>query len=476
MLEAELDRCRSALSEVASAHTALAEGEERFRTIAENVSEVLFLRDPISRRMIYINPAFERIWGLPATSVYESPTAFVETVLPEDQPYVLELLRQQECHGVFFRGEYRIRAADGSIRWIFARTFPVRDEQGEVTRIVGIAEDITERKAREQQQREWLYQVLERSIEGVWILDLSGTLTYVNSRMSDLLGYPQDELVGVPAARFVVDPDDLSARLAARARGLAEIREANLRRKDGSLITVRISGSPLRDEAGTCVGSLAMISDITREKRAEAQVRASLTEKETLLREIHHRVKNNLQLVSSLLSLQNRAVRDEAARAALCESRARVRSIALAHEYLHRPDSLARVRVSQYLHGLVALIACSRPHEHVAVSYVPHGDDIVLELERAVVCGLIVNELVANSLRHAFPYERLGHVEIDCRADGDGACVLEVRDDGIGIGATHIEEHPSFGLELVRALVQQLDGEMTVQTRAGTAFRVRFPI
>jgi two-component sensor histidine kinase len=207
--------------------------------------------------------------------------------------------------------------------------------------------------------------------------------------------------------------------------------------------------------------------------RQRKVIEASLREKEVLLREIHHRVKNNLQIISSLLSLQGQLQTDEV-RSLFLDSGARVRSIALVHENLYQADNLAETDVDAYLHALVTGLRQTYGSPNVSVEIEDHG--VQLGMDTAILCGLIINELVANALKHAFPNERPGTILISI-AELDGErLVLEVCDDGIGIPSdVNVERAATMGLQIVNSLCKQLTGVLSIRRDGGTVVRVEFP-
>ena len=214
--------------------------------------------------------------------------------------------------------------------------------------------------------------------------------------------------------------------------------------------------------------------DVTHRTIAEAQLKASLREKEVLLKEIHHRVKNNLQVISSLLNLQAQEIVDETARNAFSESRHRVRSMALIHENLYRSENLASIRFDEYLHAMTTELwrSFNRPGVRRTLQVNP----IVLELDKAVPCGLIVNELVTNALKHAFPDDRAGYVVIVLESAESSRIRLVVSDDGAGIPPnSDFRTMTSMGMTLILSLTRQIDGTITLDRTSGTKFVVEFP-
>lgn len=207
---------------------------------------------------------------------------------------------------------------------------------------------------------------------------------------------------------------------------------------------------------------------------AEERLRASLQEKEVLLREIHHRVKNNLQVIATLFNLQSGAVKDRQTAELLRESQNRVKSMAIIHEKLYRAKDLARIDYEQYVHHLTSHLFRSfgmdtRVRVHITV------DAVYLGIDTAIPCGLMITELVSNSLKHAFPQGREGEIHIDLRAHPDKKYVLTVQDDGVGF-PSEVDHRTtsSLGLQIVHALTRQLDGTIELCRDGGTCFQITF--
>jgi two-component sensor histidine kinase len=210
-------------------------------------------------------------------------------------------------------------------------------------------------------------------------------------------------------------------------------------------------------------------------RRAEEQIKASLQTKEVLLREIHHRVKNNLQVISSLLKLQSGHIKDPEARELFRESQNRVRAMALIHEKLHQSTDLARVDMGLYVRSLANHLLRSCVVQPGAVVPKVQVDDVFLGIDTAIPCGLIINELVSNSLKHAFPAGRPGEIRIDLRSDGAGRFVLTIADNGVGCpGPIDFGRTESLGLQLVNALANQLGATLEASQRGGTSFTITF--
>ena len=215
--------------------------------------------------------------------------------------------------------------------------------------------------------------------------------------------------------------------------------------------------------------------EISERKKAEESIRQSLQEKELLLKEVHHRVKNNLQIVNSLLNLQASKISDPHFSAMFNDSKGRVKSMALIHEKLYRSENLSEINFGEYVDSLCKYLMSTISGSLGRITIVNHVEDIRLGIDAAVPCGLIINELVMNSLKYAFPEGRAGEIEISCRLGADGWVDLRVSDNGIGIPAGFdIADTSSLGMQLVKSLTEQLDGRLGFDNDGGLTVRVEF--
>jgi two-component sensor histidine kinase len=205
------------------------------------------------------------------------------------------------------------------------------------------------------------------------------------------------------------------------------------------------------------------------------ELKAFSREKEVLLKEVHHRVKNNLQVISSLLNLQAGTVKDPNVLQVFKESQHRVRAMALIHEKLYQSPDLVKVDFGEYVQSLTGYLFRSFGVERATIALKVNVKDVFLEVETAIPCGLIVNELVSNALKHAFPAGREGEIRIDAQAEGTEHVTLRVSDNGVGFPpAVDFRTTASLGLRLVNTLTKQLEGMIELQSSGGTAFQIRF--
>lgn len=314
--------------------------------------------------------------------------------------------------------------------------------------------------------------------DAIIIVGADGRITRANRRVATLFGYEPQALLGQPVEALMPErfrQAHTAQRGGFQARSSVRPMGAGLelygRRRDGTEFPVDIMLSPIESPEGKVV--LAVVRDLTERLEADRQ-RQLAARNEILLREIHHRVKNNLQVILSLLSVQSENVRDPAALALLAESESRIRSVSLIHEKLYRSHELGSIDFAEYVNDLCASLFHSFGNAS-GVRLELKVDGVRLGVDSAVPCGLIINELVSNSLKHAFPNGRSGSVQVAMNTARERV-ELEVRDDGVGWPDTlDLSTSEGLGLQLVSMLTSQLGGKLDVtERRAGTTLRIRF--
>ena len=303
---------------------------------------------------------------------------------------------------------------------------------------------------------------------------------YISPQIESLLGYSQVQWLADPVLWYErLHPDDRRKLDEEFARGCITggpfRADCRFLTRDDRVVWVHGEARLIKDAQGLPVLLQGVAFDITETKHAEEIARASLREKETLLKEIHHRVKNNLQVTSSLLKLQAERIEDESAKRALREGQGRIRSMALVHELLYRSKDLSRVDLGQYVRDLSRQLLRSHVSEPSNIRIESNLVPVPLPIDLAVPCGLVLNELVSNALKHAFPGGRRGTVYIELQP-GEDFHDLVVRDDGVGMPAG-IDFHTgsTLGLRLVRTLADQIEGKLLVRGNGGTEVRLRIP-
>lgn len=342
---------------------------------------------------------------------------------------------------------------------------------------------LREQLARETALEQRFRNLFESASDLVYTYDFTGRLTSVNQRVETLTGYSRQEALRLSAFDWVLPEHQERVRDALRRQTAGAERVAfpvTLLAKAGHRLQVEVSTCFVYEE-GRPSEVLAIARDVTERQRADAALRSSLEEKTILLKEVHHRVKNNLQIITSLLSLQAGRQSSGEILAALRDTQNRVRSMATLHETLYRSASLARLDIVAYIRNLCVQVHRSFGPEVVArVHLEPRLVPLTLSLDQAVPCGLIINELVSNALKHAFPPGRSGRIIVELQAGTGHQAVLIVADDGLGLPPQfELKQSRTLGLNLVNGLAAQLDGHLEARPRGGSGgslFQLTFPI
>jgi PAS domain S-box-containing protein len=419
-----------------------------------------------------------RIFGRDPATFPPSYEAALECVHPDERDRVRAAIDLAIASLQPFMFEVRVVHPDGSIAVVMSQGRTYTDDTGKLVRVAGYCQDLTEREQAEE-TRHRLAHLVESSADAIFAMSLEGTIESWNAAARKIFGYSPEEVVGRSSGMLVPEQggSELQGLLNTLRDGANAVHhQLKYRRKDGTLFDAAVAMSAIVDNAGRIVGLSKVVRDISDQKLAEQRMLQSLREKEVLLREIHHRVKNNLQVISSLLNLQMERVANPAARQALTESQSRIRSMALVHSLLYRAKDLAHIDFLEYLRTVVQSLVMTYGAEPSTIEATVSGAPVQLDIDRAISCGLIVTELVTNALRHAFPHHRHGRIDVEVVSDADQV-KLAVRDDGIGLPRE--AQHgtvPSFGLQIARTLTQQLDGTIELVVDRGTAAYVTFPI
>jgi PAS domain S-box-containing protein len=332
--------------------------------------------------------------------------------------------------------------------------------------------------------------IVETANEGISIIDAEERITFVNKKIEDMLGYSSEELIGRSMWDLLSNESKaiISQMIEKGCKSANESFEIKLIRKDGYPIWMHTNSKSLFDKDGKFIGALNLHTDITKRKEAEEALMNLETSRK---KEIHHRIKNNLQVISSLLDLQaemfkgRNNIRDSEVLNAFAVSIDRVLSIALIHEELYKGENIDVLNFSQYIKELADnLLLTYRLETDVSLN-LDLEENLFLDMDTAIPLGIIINELVSNSLKYAFPDRDKGEIRIKLHRYEIGECknngckgadfVLIVSDDGIGIPENlDIEELDSLGLQLITSLVDQLDGELELKRDNGTEFTIRF--
>ncbi len=462
------------------AELALKESEERFRQSFE-WSPIAKAMTQVDGTYLQINAAFTE------TLCYTLEDLEGKTVLdithPEDIAATLEnsnRLLAGEVHHC--EQEQRYIHKNGQIVYAILRITLVRTAQGDPSYFLSQILDITERKQAEAALRQSelsLRAIFEQSAVGISIADQRGHYIKVNPALEEMLGYSAAELANMSFCDFT-HPEDVPKNWQLFQEILNGQRdhyrlEKRYIHRNGQVFWCRLAVSSVRDPDGKSLFTIGISEDITEEKRAELQIQAALQEKEILLREIHHRVKNNLQIISSLLRLQADQIKSRKYARVFKDAGSRIQAMSLIHEGLYQSNNLAAVDLNQYLQNLISNLFHSYGVNPERIRSSIRVEGIRLNLDDAVLCGLIINELVTNSLKYAFPKEGSGEIGVHL-SQTRKYTQLRVSDNGIGLPpGFDFKETQSLGLQLVATLTDQLQGKIELRNKSGTTFIITFP-
>ncbi|MCK5573592.1 MAG: PAS domain S-box protein, partial [Bacteroidetes bacterium] len=346
----------------------------------------------------------------------------------------------------------------------FQNTFFGTLENGCLVRAWGSQKDITERLEAERKLR-LLAQTIASAKDCVMLTNLDNTILYVNDAFMSTYGYEEEAILGksIEMLRAPDVPEDVASRIVPATLSGGWYGEIMNRRMDGSVFPVELWTSVVRNDDGEPVALLGVARDITERRKAEEQIQTSLREKEVLLKEIHHRVKNNLQVVSSLLNLQSQHIKDQEMLRVFKESQNRVRSMALIHEKLYGTSNLAEISFGEYVRDLATQLFRSYGASAAGISLEVEANNVLLGIDHAIPCGIIINELVSNSLKYAFPDGQGGTIYIRLYPGPDDTVRLIVGDTGVGLpDDLDLEKTDSLGLKLVKMLAGQLSGDLVL--------------
>ncbi len=446
------------------------------------------------------NPAAESvIWSGPVEFVFGVPIASYAAlraiIHPDDQELVDSKVATSISTGADYAAEFRIIRPDGEIRWIAGRGGLCTKAADGSSQMSGVNFDITDEKniAEQLEQRERRIQQLANLLpQMIWTADPDGEFEYCNDRWYEFSGLPHS----VPAKevrKLIMHPEDHVRWMSIWEQSLrtASAYETEYRFWDsaaggyrwylGRAVPILASDGGVDRWFGTCTNihrqrnAKELLEEEVRRRTAELQT--SLSEKTTLLRELHHRVKNNLQVISSLLRMQSDSVTDPSAVAALKESQSRVLSMALIHERLYAGQQMDEIDFSEYARTLAQELVESYSLASRRTQLRFELERVLLKVDQAIPCGLILNELVTNALKYAYPESSDGEVRIRISQTGAGQATLQVADDGVGLPPDlHIDSMHSLGLPIVGILTKQLGGVLSVSGEGGSCFTICFPV
>jgi PAS domain S-box-containing protein len=390
-------------------------------------------------------------------------------------------VRRQRGEKIPPRYEFNVIGKTGNKRRVEISSVVIKDTRGK-TRTVAQILDITERKQAEEALRknEEKYRTLTENVNlGVYrnTVGPKGRFLEANPAIVRMFGYEsKKEFLALNVADLYQNTEDrtkFNAKM--MIEGFVKDEELQLKKKNGTPLIGSVSAVAVKGEERIIKYYDGIIEDITERKRTEEQIKASLKEKETLLQEIHHRVKNNMQIISSLLNLQAKQTKDNDFVRMVKASQSRIRSMALIHDNLYRSQDLSRINFSEYIRALTVQILQFNQVDSNLIQLKMNLEDVFLDIQTAIPSGLILNELITNSLKHAFPDGRGGEIMIELHTLAEHSFQIIVTDNGVGIPKDQdISHSTTMGLQIVTSLLNQLEGTMELKGEGGTTVKIVF--
>lgn len=467
------------ISEKKAAEVLILNKESQFKAIFENTSTGIVFADQngnivlanqAASLLLEFNPA--EIIGLNFATLSADPLS------QEEWHHLLILIQDR---GDQYRTEKEYLTRSGRHIWTDLTISLIRDQTGNPLYFIGVISDITFRKEVETaliESEEMFRYPVEHSPVGIFLVQ-DGVFLYVNPRLGEMLGESGDAMKGTPLSRFL-HPDDVAVTESLSRPGYqvspgVQHHEFRALRSDGTIITLESYSSFLTYHGRPAL--FGTLIDISERKQMQEQIIRSLREKEVLLREVHHRVKNNMQVVSSLLSMQAKLFEDPDIRSVFMESQIRIRSIALVHEQLYRSDDLSSIEIGEHIRQIVSQLENAYRTDGRQIQVRIDCREVMLAVDIAVPFSLIIHELISNSYKHAFPGRSSGTIWINLTILASGTAHLEYRDDGTGFRTDmNVEQMTSLGMRLIFGLVDQINGTLEFAEGPGAFVIIEFPL
>ena len=388
------------------------------------------------------------------------------------------------ANGKIWKGELKNRAKDGSIYWVDTTIVPFLDEKGKPYQYLAIRSDITYRKIAEENLEKSLkeisdyqYAIDESSI--VSISDKDGIIKHVNENTCRISKYSEEELIGQNHRIFnsgYHSKEFFGELWGSVMKGNVWRGEIKNKAKDGTFFWVDTTVVPFLDENKKPYQFVAIKFDITARVESENIITSALREKEVLLRELYHRTKNNMQVISSMLNLKAATLHDAKMIEILEDMGNRIKTMAMVHQKLYQSQNLSSVDLKEYINDISALLISSYSSDSEKVKLRLDLESIFVSIDTAIPCGLIVNEIITNSLKHAFPGDRTGEILVKLSRTEDGMIEMVISDNGVGIPEEYdIEAGDTLGIQVFKSIAQdQMNGDIQFDTTNGVKFRIKF--
>ncbi|MEP0005181.1 MAG: PAS domain S-box protein [Balneola sp.] len=442
-----------------------------FMDLYNSITDAIYLLNPLGV-IVDVNAGLTKTFGYEKEEVIGQQIKFLSASGKYDDDLITDYLkRAKDGESISYEGWGEKKNGEVFPTEVLMNSGSYLDEDV----IIVVERDVSERLLSHQElkHRESMFSNLFHSSPiGIAQLDRHQEIESVNQSFEEIFGYTQKEVKGLELDKLIVPEDEYQDALELSTSEIAKVYSGKRRTKSGNIIDVIVCAVPVIVD-GRIISMYGIYVDITERKRAEEKLKSNLREKEVLLAEIHHRVKNNLAVITGLLELQALNSENEDAHKVLKDSQMRVNSIALVHELLYQSDDFSQVDIPNYLKDLTRVISNSLERRAIPVNIEFDLDQIELEITQAIPCGLILNEILTNSYKHAFAGRKKGEIFISFKNFED-KIIYKVRDNGVGLPEEDEEDKQSLGMTLVKTLGRQLNAETNIYSDNGASFEFRF--
>ncbi len=463
------------------------------KIILQHLPDAVLVIDTEGRLLAW-NDEMERLTGIAGTDIIgKSGYEYSLPLYGTRRPILIDLINNENLdishnyekfmrtNSTIYAEGYSPQVYNGRGAYLSGTASPLLDEEGDCIGAIEIIRDITDKKKveRELEESERHYRTLVESIQfGITLIDREYNLVWTNPAQARMFNKEPGMFKNVKCyqeheKRDSVCPHCPGTR--AMETGLVHSTETVGIRDDGSTFNAQVTAFPHYSSDGTILGFIEIVEDITERTKADTLLKESLKEKETLLKEVHHRVKNNLQIITSLLNLQYNKTDDPFLVEQFIIAENRIKSMAAIHEVLYQTENFSSVNFADYIRTISGQLLKVYGRDTMKLSLILNLDPVFLGISQAIPCGLIVNEVLTNSFKYAFPPEWSGspEIEISMRIGDDDMVELILRDNGIGAPVKDMKEsNKTLGMTLVEILTKQVNGKYSYDVNGGTRFTI----
>jgi PAS domain S-box-containing protein len=457
--------------------------QKYWQLIENSLQGIVIIQD---FKVVYANPAFSRVTGYPIKELLSfTPEQVMELAHPDDRDKLWGNFRKRMA-GIDISPHYQFKGLSKEGKTKILELYANKIEYEGKPAIQGFILDITNQVVAQEaiEQRTKLIETILNNIPmGIVVNEIeSGNSNLMNKEFQEIFGWSENEIPNVKKFLNKVFPDP-EIRKSLSSRFKTDIREkkpenmfwdsVEIKSKSGEEKFLSVRNIPLYDQKLM----ILTVQDITERIKTETQLHNSLREKEILLREIHHRVKNNLQTITSLLDLQAESLKDAESRKAFKSSQSRIRSMALIHERLYKSENLESIKAREYVQHLIEYLEGTYQTSDSNIEIKTDVANLFLNLDTAIPCGLIINELASNAMKYAFKKNKRGKVLVSLQKQAENKLILQVTDNGMGIPSeVTLENSSTLGLQLVSLLSKQINGNLKIDRTNGTNISISFPL